>query len=432
MKNLNKRMLIGVQQKSRYFPYSKCLFGLRSFYKIIINILPQSNLNRPAINLHSISIKSFSRNYTYIFLILIYLLLPAGKAGAQSGNEWSNFRGDPALSGVSKARIKLPLDLQWTYQTDDNIIAAPVIGNNTIFVSSTGGFVYAINLQGELKWKFETDNSIEAPALFLNGMVYVGNLSGNLYALEAATGKLKWTYEADNQIMGSANYFSKNNKFYLVVGSYDYYLHCMEAETGNLAWKYEADNFINGAPSIGLNAAMFGGCDGFLHMVNLENGEARNQIEVATYIAGSAAVSGDLAFTGDYDGMFSCIDLKNKKIKWQWNNPSSNLPILGSPSIANNKVVIGGQDKYMRCFNKNTGALLWSYNAGGRLDASPVIAKNMVISATMDGMLYILSLDKGKELWSYEVGSAMAHNPAVIDGHIVVGARDGNIYFFGK
>ena len=76
--------------------------------------------------------------------------------------------------------------------------------------------------------------------------------------------------------------------------------------------------------------------------------------------------------------------------------------------------------------------MLWSYNAGGRIDASPVIAKNMVISATMDGMLYILNLDNGEELWSYEIGSAIAHNPAVINGSLILGARDGNVYYFGK
>ena len=76
--------------------------------------------------------------------------------------------------------------------------------------------------------------------------------------------------------------------------------------------------------------------------------------------------------------------------------------------------------------------MLWSFNAGGRIDASPVIAQDKVIAATMDGMLYILNLNNGKEEWSYEIGSAISHNPAVIDGYIVLGARDGYVYCFGK
>jgi len=372
------------------------------------------------------------KNPTHIIWIIVCTLLSFQHVNGQTNSDWTIFRGDPSLSGTSNAKIKLPLELKWTYQTDDAIVGSPVIGNNTIYVSSIGGFVYALDLDGNLKWKFETDNSIEASPLYVNGKIYLGNLTGNLYALDANTGKLIWTYEAENQIMGSANYFYRNKKLFIVVGSYDYYLHCVEGETGKGVWKYESDNFVNGAAAIENGIAMFGGCDGFLHMVNLENGKSNYRLEVATYIAGSVTVSDNLAFTGDYDGLFSCIDLDKKEIKWQYDNPSSSLPFLASPAVSGDFVVIGSQDKRMRCFNKNTGELMWSFNAGGRIDASPVIGKNIVIASTMDGMLYLLNLNNGKELWSYEIGSAITHNPALINGRIIVGARDGNIYFFEK
>jgi len=368
--------------------------------------------------------------YKYLFIIP-FIQIATASSFSQTNNEWGIFRGDPSLSGYSTAKIKFPLDLKWTYQTDDDIVAACVIGNNTIFVSSIGGFVYAIDFDGKMKWKFEADNSIEAPALYLNGKVYVGDFSGFLYALDAESGKQIWVYETENQIMGSPNYVYLKNKLYILVGSYDYYLHCIDGATGKIVWKYESNNFINGAPAIGNNMAMFGGCDGYLHMVNLESGKADYKLEVATYIAGSVAIAGNLAFTGDYDGLFSCLDLNKKEIKWQFDNPSSNLPILASPSLANDKVVIGGEDKYLRCFDMN-GKQIWSFNAGGRLDASSVIVKNVVIAATMDGLLYAVNLNNGKELWSYEIGSAISHNPAVIDNRLVVGARDGNVYFFER
>lgn len=361
----------------------------------------------------------------------VLLLLSLSVAVSQTSKEWGIFRGDPSLSGYSKAKLRFPLDLKWTYQTDDAIVAPPVIGENTIFVGSIGGFVYAIGLDSKLKWKFEVDNSIEAPALYLDGTVYVGDFSGYLYALDAKNGKQLWRYETDNQIMGSPNFIYIDKKLHILVGSYDYFLHCVDASTGTGVWKYESDNFINGAPAFDNNVAMFGGCDGYLHMVNVTNGQAEERLEVATYIAGSVTAAEGKAFTGDYDGLFSCIDLQKKEISWQFDNPSSSLPILASPAVSNGKIVIGGQDKYLRCFD-GEGKELWSFNAGGRIDASPVIIRNVVVMATMDGMLYALHLNNGKELWAYEIGSAIAHNPAIIDNRLVVGARDGNIYYFEK
>ena len=364
--------------------------------------------------------------------ILLIGILVLGHTAICQTNEWHIFRGDPALTGASKTKIQYPLTLKWTFKADDDIVAAPVVGDNTIFVSSIGGIIYALDVNGKEKWKFTTDNSIEAPALYQNSRLYVGNLSGNLYALDAKTGKLIWTYQAENQIMGSANYFYLKNKLFIIVGSYDYYLHCIDGTTGKMVWKYESDNYINGAPAISTGAAVFGGCDGYLHVVNLADGKLRVKINVATYIAGSVALEQNLAFTGDYDGLFSCIDMTSHKILWHYDNPSSNLPILGSPAILGEKVIIGGQDKYLRCFNKSDGKEKWNFNAGGRIDASPAISGSLVITATMDGIIYMVDSETGRSVWSYEIGSAIAHNPAIFNGGMVVSARDGNIYYFRK
>ena len=48
---------------------------------------------------------------------------------AQQSNQWPIFRGNPALSGYSKARISEKPQLLWSFQTDDAIIAAPVIAD---------------------------------------------------------------------------------------------------------------------------------------------------------------------------------------------------------------------------------------------------------------------------------------------------------------
>jgi hypothetical protein len=148
-------------------------------------------------------------------------------AFSQTSTEWNIFRGDQSLSGYSHTKIKFPMDLSWTFQTEDAIVAAPVIGDNSIFVSSIDGLVYALDFSGKMIWNFEADNSIEAPALFLNGRVYVGDFSGYLYCLDAKSGKLIWTYETENQIMGSPNYVYLKNQLHILVGSYDYFLHCV-------------------------------------------------------------------------------------------------------------------------------------------------------------------------------------------------------------
>ena len=83
------------------------------------------------------SAKAKMRNHKNIVLILVCLFLTVMKGTGQSRNEWTIFRGNPDLTGTSRARIKAPLELEWVFQTSDAILAAPVIGNNTIYSSTT-------------------------------------------------------------------------------------------------------------------------------------------------------------------------------------------------------------------------------------------------------------------------------------------------------
>ena len=141
-----------------------------------------------------------------------------------------------------------------------------------------------------------------------------------------------------------------------------------------------------------------------------------------------------MAYIGDYDGKFSKVDIQKKKILWSWENPNKEArqPFIASAALSGNKVVTANKDKFVYCFDKSSGKLLWNFNTNKVVEASPVIVNDKVIVANMRGDLTILNLSNGSKIWSYEIGSGIPNNPAVIDNMIVAGAMDGNIYCFGK
>lgn len=365
--------------------------------------------------------------------ILIFLWLFANYSGySQPQNCWTNFRGDPMLTGVSDVTVSTSPELIWSFQTSDDIKAPPVMCNNTIVIGSADGNVYGLSTEGKLKWKLKTDNSIEAPALIIDNTVFVGNLQGSLYAIELTTGRLKWTYQADNMIMGSPNYYQSGGKTVIIVGSYDYFLHGVDAATGKGLWKYEANNYINGAPAIYEGKAIFGGCDGLLHLVNAASGELISRFEIATYVASSAAIVDHIAYVGDYDGSFSALDIKTRKALWVYRDEESRLPFIGSASVDGDRVFIGNRDRYMYCLDKNSGKVIWKVNTGSRVDASPVKTVNGVLVANMRGDLLLYNPENGQIIWSYEIGSPVSGNPAVTENFIVAGAADGRVYCFSN
>jgi hypothetical protein len=131
-----------------------------------------------------------------LLISLLYLTTSLTAAAQVAGSEnWPSFRGNAQLTGVSPAKISPPLTLLWSFKTDDAIKSSPVISNNTIFVGSDDGFLYALTSTGTLKWKFNAGSSIEAPPLVIDNVVFVGSLEGFFLLLmpqpESKNGNIK-------------------------------------------------------------------------------------------------------------------------------------------------------------------------------------------------------------------------------------------------
>lgn len=348
---------------------------------------------------------------------------------------WPIFRGDTRLSGYTEEPLPENLRLLWSFKTEDEIKSTPVIAMGQVFIGSTDGNVYALNLaRKEKTWTFDTGDDIEAPPMFLDSTIYIGSLNGIFYALDAATGRLKWQFQADDEIFGSASWVpapsGKDN--WILVGSYDNKMYCLSALTGELQWTYETENFINGAPATDGNIAVFGGCDAYLHIVSVRDGRQVAKVDAGSYIAGSAALFNGHAYLGHYGEKLISINIARQSIEWEYGDEENGAAFFSSPAVDDEYVVIGCRDKNLHCVDRHTGKQLWRFRTRDDVDGSPVICKDKVVFGSTDGRLYIVNLNNGRETWSYEIGAAIIGSPAVTGGKIVVGAEDGLVYVFGE
>lgn len=376
-----------------------------------------------------------------LLLIIPFFLLSCAKKEAEKNVvdvqsiNWPIFRGDPMLSGMADGEPPDEPTLLWTFKTDSWIIGSPVLGWGRVYIGSTDGKVYSLNISdGKKVWEFDTGDDIEASPLLLDDAVYVGNLSGVFFCLDANTGQLRWEYECDNSIYGSANWVidPQSQKTRVLVGSYDNRLYCFDGETGELIWSYETDNYINGAPATDGKHVVFGGCDELLHILSVLDGTKIGEVWAGSYIPGSAAIAGDKAYLGHYDAKLICIDIKQKKIDWEYQEKDNPDAFFSSPAVGKDRVLIGSRNDHLHCVDRQTGEKIWVFQTRDDIDSSPVIAGGKVVVGSLDGRLYIVDLETGRELWSYEVGAPLFSCPAVDGGFIVIGADDGRIYAFGE
>ena len=377
----------------------------------------------------------------YPFLLAVYSLLscsqphhdqvPIQNLGSAS---WPIFRGDSSLSGIAADRVPDDLALLWTFETGGEIVSTPAVGSGHVYVSSTDGSVYALNIDdGSQAWRYTAEDAMEASPTLLDSVLYVGALDGNFYALDATTGQVRWKTTLGSGIYGSANWVKLPGapETLILLGCHDNRLYGLGADSGELKWTYETDNYINGTPATDGRNAVFGGCDGKVHIVDVRDGSGIGEVDVGSYIPGSAAVVDGRAYVGHYGMALVCVDLEAQQVVWEYRGPGEGGPFFSSPAIGRDRVVVGSRDESLHCMDRETGKQVWTFRTRGNIDSSPVIAGDSVIFGSEDGRLYRVDLASGRELWTYEIGGAITGSPAVAGGRVFVGSEDGSVYAFG-
>src|SRR5205814_4724475 len=155
-------------------------------------------------------------------LKLICLVLFASlvaKAQDTPSDNWSQFRGNHQLTGVSQSSIPSSLKPLWTFEAGDSIESSAAIVGGTVFVGSQKGELVALSLEnGAVYWKYSTGSPIgESSPSYSNGVVYIGDLGGVLHAVNAPDGKGLWTFKANNEIKSSPVVIGDR----VLIGSYD-------------------------------------------------------------------------------------------------------------------------------------------------------------------------------------------------------------------
>jgi outer membrane protein assembly factor BamB len=111
--------------------------------------------------------------------------------------------------------------LKWEYPVQNAVVLRPVCENGTIFGTSPGDIVYAINTDGSLKWRYGTIGAISTPvdranATVAHNVVFTGcGINNNLIALNGANGQLIWTYKGTRPfISGPCAVDAQGNAFH--------------------------------------------------------------------------------------------------------------------------------------------------------------------------------------------------------------------------
>jgi outer membrane protein assembly factor BamB len=214
---------------------------------------------------------------------------------------------------------------------------------------------------------------------------------------------------------------------WVLLNGYDGTTRVLSAADGKLVWSYKTEDFINGSPAVvDGRYLVFGGCDAQLHVVNLKDGTLVHKIATTAQIPASIATYGTMAFCGNYANQTVAFDVVGGKVAWTYEDRA--LPFFSAPAVNDRLVLIGSRDKHLHAIDRKTGAAVWKFTTGGRVEAAPIVFDDAVLFGSADGRVYAARLDTGAELWRLDLGESLVASPAFGDGLIVIGGDKGTVF----
>jgi len=379
-------------------------------------------------------------SYSFTLLILSFVLIALTQP-ARSENA-PEFRGNTEHSGVYQA-VGVPKfsEVKWTFHANGQIISSPAVDGGTIFVGSTGGFLYAVDrAAGTEKWKFETKSRIASSPAVAGGLVFFGAYDGRFYAVETATGKLKWKFETAGEKQFSARHLHGmqpadqimpdpwdfwesspvvwNGAIYF--GSGDGNIYALDATTGALKWKFKTGDVVHASPAIADGMLFIGSWDSYFYALDAATGAEKWRFKTGedtvvhnqVGIQSSAAVVDGTVYFGSRDSRMYALDEATGKAKWVYF--TGGTWILNSPAVKGDKVFFavsyGGK---LFAANTKTGDIVYSVDfKGWPVYSSPAIAGNMLYVGSTGGTLSAVDLNTHQMAWTFTTDAAKQNGAA--------------------
>ena len=361
--------------------------------------------------------------------VFLLLLAPVSLLAQETPAEnWSQFRGNPRLTGVSDSRVPADLKLLWTYEAGDSIESSAAIVGGTVFVGSQKGELVSLNLDnGAVYWKYQTGSPVgESSPAYSGGTVYIGDLGGVLHAVNAADGRRIWTFKTGSEIKSSPVVIGDR----VLIGSYDENLYCVSTRDGSLVWKFKTNGPVHSTPSISAGLAFFAGCDEMFRAIRISDSREMFSVSSDAYTGASPALRGDSAFYGTFNNEVLMVSLTTHRVGWRYQHPTRKFPYYSSVAVTTNRIVVGGRDKLVHGLSL-AGKSIWNFATRARVESSPAIADGRVFVGSNDGRFYVLNLTDGAKVWEFTAGAPLLASPAIAKGRIVIGSQDGRLYCFG-
>jgi outer membrane protein assembly factor BamB len=246
----------------------------------------------------------------------------------------------------------------------DNFGSDVTMGEGRLFLGTHDGKVLSVDpANGEIQWEFETEGSVLAAPAFHAGRVFFASFEGQVHALEAATGESIWENDTKGAVLSTPAVAGD----FVIVGNRNYDLLALKAETGEIAWKdYIWFSWVESSATVVEGVAYIGSSDAAAAFAfAADTGERLWETDVFGWTWGQPAVTdgrvyvamaGLRGYSGDaHRGGVMALDRVTGEPVWRYaaEPPEEGAwGFPGSPAVGAGHVFVTGLDGRVLAFEQ--------------------------------------------------------------------------------
>jgi outer membrane protein assembly factor BamB len=381
------------------------------------------------------STTSFLILVTVCSLLVSLSSVSIAQAAVTNSYDWVTLQGDEGRTGYTESPAPSSNQTYWTFHTGGPILSSPVVSAGMVFVASTDGYLYAVNVtSGEKIWDFLIGADGNSPTV-AHGKVFITSASGTVYAINMYTGVEEWSKPLGEEagfgaplIVGSRVFVNGNHTVFALNEAVGVNLYSEELPhvTGIAPLTYDSGLIV----SVALRGTEFG-LDGF----EVLNGRGRFWVTVAPteveLLRSGATIGGEKKFVVNVNsnGSSTAFGLNEFEISdWECQLDGATE---ASAAFAYDTVYIPTSNSTYALDAAN-GTVKWKCPLDGEYSvSSPAVADGKVYFGLDNGCIYALDAFTGEVIWSYKTEGAVQSSPAISNGLLFVGSSDGNLYAIG-
>ncbi len=261
-------------------------------------------------------------------------------------------------------------------------------------------------------------------------VVYVGSADHRLYALDATNGNKLWSYKAGGPIRSKP--VLANGNVYFTSGRSVY---ALSAGSGVFLWRSRMGHVINGSPATnGTRVFVDSGlccATGVLYALNARNGK-----KVWTRVVGdgfsspaccfySRAFRHGLLFVGYRDGKVAAVQSRTGRVVWSFNAGGD---VQAAPRLKDGVVYLGSGNGKVYALDATTGRKKWSFHILGdtSVETTPLVKNGVAYVGACDSHVYALNARSGSQIWAYATDGCVPTAPAAGANDVFVGCQSGS------